>query len=99
MKKSSIILAAILMSISTGAFAGQDGDDRARAMKIKELEGRKAKVEAQIKEEDKKRNQVISDVSPARLEQINDEQDKKCLQLRSELVDINLELEELGYKK
>ena len=65
------------------------------ALKIKNLNIRKADLQKQIKMEDKKRNRAIDGVDPETMEAINDKQDSICLALRSELSDIQLELNEL----
>ena len=71
-------------------------DSTVNAVKIKNLKNRKAVLQKQIAVEDKKRNVVIEGVSPETLEKKNDMQDSICLELRSELTDIELELKELG---
>ena len=55
-----------------------------------------AALQKQITVEDKKRNAVIEGVSPETLEKRNERQDSICLELRSELTDVEIELKELG---
>ena len=71
-------------------------DSTVNAIKIKNLKNRKAALQKQIAVEDKKRNAVIEGVSPETLEKRNERQDSICLELRSELTVVELELKELG---
>lgn len=66
------------------------------ATKIKNLKQQKESLEKQISAEDKKRNKVIEGVAIETMEKRNEKQDSVCLELRSRLVDIELELKELG---
>ena len=87
----------LLFSIESNA-QGQtsQNDSTVNAIKIKNLKNRKAALQKQIAVEDKKRNAVIEGVSPETLEKRNERQDSVCLELRSELTAIELELKELG---
>lgn len=68
-------------------------------MRIQELNTQKDSLLNQIKIEDAKRNMIIDSLSFEQMEIINDRQDSICLDLRSKLTYINLELKELeGYK-
>ena len=60
------------------------------------MKDRKAELKKRIATEDKKRNTVIEGVSPETLEKIIERQDSICLELRSELTAVELELKELG---
>lgn len=71
-------------------------DSTVNAIKIKNLKNRKATLQKQIVAEDKKRNAVLEGVSPETLEKRNERQDSICLELRSELTGVELELKELG---
>lgn len=88
----------MLTSIECNARQGQvaQNDSIVSAIKIKNLKNRKTALQKQIAVEDKKRNAVIEGVSPETLERRNERQDSICLELRSELVSIELELKELG---
>ena len=99
MKKSAIIL-SLLISMSVGAFANDvmPDDNTAKMIKVNQLKKRLKEVNEKIKEEDKKRNQEFKDADPVSMERLNDEQDAKCLKLRSERVEIELELKEYGVK-
>ncbi|MGN0036942.1 MAG: hypothetical protein ACI36X_06990 [Bacteroidaceae bacterium] len=70
-------------------------DSIATAIRIKSLQQQKQQLRTQIAEADKQRNRHIEGVSAARLEQINDRQDSICLDLRSQLVTVELELQEI----
>lgn len=91
---------ALLMFCNVGTAKATDrsvlpNDSTVNALKIKNLNIRKADLQKQIKMEDKKRNRAIDGVDPETMEAINDKQDSICLALRSELSDIQLELNEL----
>lgn len=91
---------ALLMFCNVGTAKVTDrsvlpNDSTVNALKIKNLNIRKADLQKQIKMEDKKRNRAIDGVDPETMEAINDKQDSICLALRSELSDIQLELNEL----
>lgn len=73
----------------------QSKDNTVTAIKIKELNSRKAKLQKQIKIEDLKRNQSLNGVTAETQEMLNDRQDSICLELRSQLVSVELELDEL----
>lgn len=97
----AIIIGTILFSIECNAQQGQTSNDDSTviAIKIRNLKNRKAALQKQIVEEDKKRNVVIEGVSPEALEIKNERQDSICLELRSELTTIELELSELAPNK
>ena len=65
-------------------------DTRLKALTIKESD-LKSKIEA----EDKKRNASYNDVSPETTENLRDQQDSICLDLRSQLISVRIELNEL----
>lgn len=71
-------------------------DSIAVAVRLKSLLSKKDIIEKEIKNEDAKRNSQISGVSPETLEMMNNRQDSICLALRSELVDVTLEIKELS---
>ena len=77
----------------------QKDDSTMNAIKIMNLNARKTSLQKQIELEDKKRNRVIEGVDPENMELINDRQDSLCLALRSQLTDVQLELNELVPKK
>lgn len=71
-------------------------DSIATARRVESLKRQRADLQEQIRIADAKRNQKIEGVSADRLEQINLDQDSVCLQLRSQLTDVELELFELS---
>lgn len=68
------------------------------AIKIKSLKAQKESLQKQIAVEDKKRNIVIEGVSAETLEKKNEQQDSICLELRSALVSVELELREYAIR-
>lgn len=65
------------------------------ASKLKPLNDKKSKLQAIIKKEDVKRNGSINGVSPQTMEELNIKQDSICLELRSQLLSVNIEIAEL----
>ena len=70
-------------------------DPTSASIKIEELKREKNMLENQIVTEDAKRNQSIAGVAPQTLERLNDKQDSLCLEIRSRLLSVELELSEL----
>ncbi len=66
------------------------------ALKFKELNLRRESLQQQISVEDAKRNLSVNGVTPRTQEMLNDRQDSLCLELRSQLVAVELELQELA---
>ena len=64
-------------------------------IKIKELKQIEATLKKHIETEDKKRNQNIEGVSEISMNEMNQRQDSICLDLRSQLVDVQLQVKEL----
>lgn len=100
--KRIIIPIAILAIAGSSSFAMSPqtnvtrNDSIATAVLLNGLQSKKDKLEKEIKVEDGKRNSQIAGVSPETLEIMNNRQDSICLALRSELVDIILEIKELS---
>ena len=94
----AISVGMILFSIECNAQHLQtaQNDSTVNAIKINNLKNQKTALQKRIAVEDKKRNAVIEGVSPETLEKRNERQDSICLELRSELTSIELELKELG---
>ena len=94
----AISVGMILFSIECNAQQLQtaQNDSTVNAIKINNLKNQKTALQKRIAVEDKKRNAVIECVSPETLEKRNESQDSICLELRSELTSIELELNELG---
>jgi hypothetical protein len=92
-----MIFGMMLFSLECNASVQTSQNDSIlNAIKIKNLKDRKAELKKRIATEDKKRNTVIEGVSPETLEKIIERQDSICLELRSELTAVELELKELG---
>ena len=93
-----ISVGMILFSVECNAQQLQtaQNDSTVNAIKINNLKNQKTALQKRISVEDKKRNAVIEGVSPETLEKRNERQDSICLELRSELTSIELELNELG---
>lgn len=95
------ILCATTASALTPAPASQPttaaaaSDSVATVVRIKSLKEKARILKEQISAADSKRNAHIDGVSAANLELINDRQDSICLDLRSQLVAVELELQEL----
>lgn len=70
-------------------------DSTLTAIKVEELQRKQASLVKRIKIEDAKRDQNTSGVAPETQELLNDRQDSVCLALRSQLVSVELELNEL----
>lgn len=103
MKHIKIVLLAAAGLLFTAAEAEAQGtaaqnDSTVTAIKIKNLNKRKASLQKQIAAEDKKRNTVVEGATHETMERRRDRQDSICLQLRSDLVEVELELKELGGK-
>ena len=70
-------------------------DSVMNTIRVKVLTEKRAELKKQIAVEDAKRNKIIDGVTPEVQEAMNDEQDSICLELRSRLVTVELELKEL----
>ena len=64
-------------------------------IKIKELKQTEATLKKRIETEDNKRNRNIEGVSETSMDEMNQRQDSVCLDLRSKLVDVQLQVREL----
>lgn len=104
MKKIILSLAVVAMSLSmaqevSAQIATQPtakNDSIATALRLNTLQSKKGSLQKEIKVQDAKRNRQISGVSAETLEEMNNKQDSLCLALRSELVDVILEIKELS---
>lgn len=101
MKNIKILLLAAVGLLFAAAEVKAQGtaaqnDSTVTAIKIKNLNKRKAQLQKQIAAEDKKRNNVTEGATPETQERRRDRQDSICLQLRSDLVEVELELKEMG---
>lgn len=75
--------------------AATSNDSTINAIKIKELTLRKNNLKKLITVEDAKRNRQVVGMSLESMEAMNERQDSICLDLRSQLVTVELELKEL----
>ena len=104
MKKIILSLAVVAMSLSmaqevsaqTAFQPTAKNDSIATALRLNTLQSKKESLQKEIKVQDAKRNKQISGVSAETLEEMNNKQDSLCLALRSELVDVILEIKELS---
>lgn len=98
MKTRYLVIAAMMMLFSMPAFAQEDNmvnDTIVKLVKIKELKLKKENLIKQIKIEDAKRDMSINGVTFETQERLNDRQDSICLDLRSQLVSVELQIKEL----
>lgn len=108
MKKINNILAVIAMSAAailvcmpSGETMAQDStsnDSTVTAIKLKSLNTRRDNIKKQIEIEDAKRGKTYEGVSAETKERLNILQDSICLELRSELVSVELQIAELSPK-
>lgn len=104
MKKIILSLAVVAMSLSVAQVNSapmttqpiEKNDSTATALRLNTLQNKKKSLQKEIKVQDSKRNKQISGVSAETLEEMNNKQDSLCLALRSELVDVTLEIKELS---
>lgn len=105
MIKSSLITllviaaASFVMPSTTSAQNVSKTDSTLTALRLNELKNRQADIQRKIEIEDRKRNQSIEGVSLESMEKMNLVQDSICLELRSQLVEIELEIAELTPNK
>ena len=95
---AAFIMAAMLV-FPSGKMTAQKvsvSDSTVTAMRVKNLESRRAELKAKIKEEDAKRGRVLEGLTPEANERLNTAQDSVCLELRSQLVSVELELGEMA---
>ena len=87
------------------AFTGSDlfaqntpsrNDSIAATLRLHGLKARREKLQQEIKVQDAKRNKQVVGVAPETLEEMNDRQDSVCLALRSQLLEVILEIKEVS---
>lgn len=91
------ILSLLVGFYSVIAIAGNEThspDSVPSAVKLDDLRSRRDDLHKLIKAEDAKRNRQTAGVSAATLEIMNDRQDSLCLELRSQLIDVVLQIKE-----
>lgn len=104
MKKLILSLAVVAMSLSMAQVNSAQlpaqhttkNDSIATALRLNTLQNKKESLQKEIKAQDSKRNKQIPGVSAETLEEMNNRQDSLCLALRSELVDVILEIKEIS---
>lgn len=94
MKKILFILFCSVIGLAN-ASAQTNADTVIVQIKIKELKQTEATLKKRIETEDKKRNRNIEGVSETSMDEMNQRQDSVCLDLRSQLVDVQLQVKEL----
>lgn len=89
------VLMVMLVSFPAIAqFDNQGGQETSSTAKIKELNQRKAELERELAIAESKRNMSESGVAYDTQELLNIRQDSICLELRSELLEVELALKE-----
>lgn len=101
MKKYIVaLLLASFCSVVTNQVSAQNtasrNDSIAHSVKLKALHAKRDSIMQRINVEDAKRNTQINGVTPERQEELNNRQDSICLSLRSQLVDVVLEIKEIA---
>lgn len=95
---SLLIMCCIMGRLHATSLSSQNSkinNDTVSAIRLKALTTKEAKLQKQIQEQDKKRNTTFNSVSLETIEKINNKQDSICLDLRSRLVSVQLEITEL----
>lgn len=98
LKALSLMTAAALAAGPAETACAQErssADSTINAALLKTLKLRRADLKKEIEEADRKRKRAIDGVSAESLERMNLAQDSICLELRSELVRVDLEIREL----
>ena len=90
----SLIAAFIVMSAATSS-AQTLGDTLRTQTRLADLTLQRNQLRQHITVEDKNRNRQLPGVAPEQMELINLRQDSLCLELRSRLTEVELELAEL----
>lgn len=95
-----VLLMASLYSVAETPCCAQEAtsknDSITNAVKLKSLQIKRESLLQKIKVEDEKRNVQINGITPERQEELNNCQDSICLSLRSQLVDVVLEIKEIA---
>ena len=95
----SAILIATVLCVGNDSYAQVKNSDKesiTASIKKKSLQLKRENLIKEIKAQDAKRNKQMSGVSAETNEAINDSQDSICLALRSQLVDVILEIKEVS---
>ena len=97
MKRHIILIVALLVAVATPTLAQNQADSLRHRARMAELSIQRKTLQQRIASEDKLRNSQLPDVSPEQMELINLRQDSVCLELRSQLAEVELELAELNH--
>lgn len=94
-------MTAVMCLPSGRAEAGDQviSDSLLTVIKLKALDARKTELVKRIETEDAKRGRTMAGVTAETAERINTSQDSICLELRSQLVGLELEISELSQDK
>ena len=96
MKRYIITTVILMLTYCATSYAQNQNDTLRVRTRITELTVQRNQLNQRIKAEDKKRNSQIADVAPEKMELINLRQDSLCLELRSQLLEMELEIAELS---
>lgn len=91
-----VFIAALSCNDTLALSPATRNDSIATTLKLNGLQTKRDKLQNEIKAADAKRNKQMTGVAPETLEAMNDRQDSICLALRSELVDVILEIKEIS---
>lgn len=92
----AIVIASFISNDMSAQTTPTRNDSIATTLRLKGLRDKREKLQNEIKVQDANRNKQMAGVTPETLEEMNDRQDSICLALRSELVDVMLEIKELS---
>ena len=95
MKKHIFLSFAMVVLSASMSYAQERSDSIRIHSRNAELTLKRNQLKQRIADEDKNRNSQLVGVSPEQMEIINLRQDSLCLELRSQLVAVELELAEL----
>lgn len=102
MKKCVLLLfvASMYSAMASQACAQETatskGNPVVESVRLKSLQAKRDSLQQAIRVEDAKRNAQINGVTPERQEELNNRQDSICLDLRSQLVEVTLEIKEMA---
>lgn len=91
-----VFIAALSCNDAFALSPATRNDSIATTLRLNGLQTKRDKLQNEIKAADAKRNKQMIGVAPETLEAMNDRQDSICLALRSELVDVILEIKEIS---
>ena len=95
MKRYIFTSVLMFMMFATASFSQNKIDTLLNRSRMAELSIQRSQLKQRITAEDKKRNSQLTGVAPEQMELINLRQDSLCLELRSQLTTVELEIAEL----